>query len=659
MLSNSWRGSVIPALWRSCGFCPGWLALLWFTSSVLGQTVPIVLTQPQSQTNVAGSNVTFWVTVADGSAPPSLPTVSSGTLELWLTADSGVATDVSNEVSLWQDQSGNGNDASQANANNQPLLVNPPGLGGRAAIRFNGIQDNVHGDYLHGTGLVGLPDAMTAFTVYDALSTVNAKNIVWMIGAPGVDGGQPGTCRGNGIAYGGDMVFSGWGDDYIAPFVVPTNTYRIWTDLLDTNLDNVNTFDGSAASSNAFDFSVTGLLPLSRPAIMWEGLDPSQPDVGAGLNFDGDIAEVICYQGSLIESDRLAVLSYLQQKYYLSEINSNVSYQWRLDGTNLPGATNAILTLTDVQTNASGSYSVIVTDPAGFAGSSNAVLTVVYPPGIAVQPLSQEVRQGSNVSFTVAALGAAPLIYQWLFDGAALALATNSTLTLSNVQFANDGFYSVLISNTFGSVLSTNAALIVDLAPVIELQPQSQNTVVGGSATFSVTATETPLPLVNSGTLRLWLEADAGVVVNSNGLVSLWQDQSGNNNHAAQTNLSSQPALVAAAWPRRPSRGAIQRDPNQHQRFFLARQGLGRCFQRHDGVHRLQRPFDCQSKECAVDGRCAGRRGWLLPRGRHCQRRLGFQRLGRRLHGPVRRSDQHLSHLHRPFEHESGNVEYV
>jgi hypothetical protein len=521
----------------------GWLALLFFVQNAFAQTIPIVITQPQSQTAPVGSNVTLWVTVADGSSPPPLPSVSSGTLQLWLEGNAGVVTGSDGQVSEWQDQSGNGNNASQYNPENQPLLVNPPRLGGRAVVRFNGIQDNIHGDYLNGTGNVGVSNAMTAFTVYNAISTVSAQNLVWMIGVPGTGAG---SCRGNGIAYGAEMVFSTWTLDYTAPFVVPTNTYRIWIDQLDTNLDTVNMFDSTASTATNFNFSMSGALTPGAGYYLG-GLDPSQQNVGVGLNLDGDIAEVICYKGYLSEVDRLAVLGYLQQKYYLSEVNSNVTYQWQLDSTNIPGATNATLTLTNVQPNEKGSYAVIVTDVTGSASSSNAVLTVVNPPSITVQPLSQELEQGSNVSFSVTATGTAPLSYQWSFDSVALAQATNSILTLTNIQSVNSGFYTVVISNLFGSMLSSNAELTVAVVPVIEVQPQSQSAAVGNDVILSVTATVTPLPTVNSGTLRLWLEADAGVVTNSGGQISQWEDQSGNTNHAVQTNATLQPTLVDAA----------------------------------------------------------------------------------------------------------------
>ncbi len=543
MIAKSSRRNVLLCLRRSWSLCARYAALLFLTSNVLAQTAPTVITQPQSQTAIAGSNVTFWVTVGDGSAPAPLPSVSSGMLQLWLKADAGVVSNTAGLVSAWQDQSGNANHASQANATNQPSLVFPAALGGRAAIRFNGNQDNIHGSYLKGTGLVGVSNAMTAFTVYNAFSTINDKNVVWMIGVPQFVWGG---CRGDGVADGGELVFSTFTYDYIPGFVVPTNTYRIWTDRVDTNLDTVNIFDETASTATNYTMSMTG-AQAPQAGYYVGGLDPTLQDGGGGLNLDGDVAEIICYQGYLSEPDRLAVLGYMQQKYYLSKVNNNVSYQWQFDSTNIPGATNAILTLANVQTNEAGSYSVVVTDLAGSTNSSGAFLTVKVPPSITVQPMSQEIGQGSNVSFTVNASGTPPLDYQWSLNGVALAQATNSTLTLTNVVSANSGSYAILVSNPYGSVLSSNAVLTIDLLPSIIAQPHSQDAVVGENTVLSVGATLTPLPTVLSGTLRLWLEADMGVVTNTEGQVSQWQDQSGNTNHADQTNTLRQPMLVAAS----------------------------------------------------------------------------------------------------------------
>lgn len=56
------------------------------------------------------------------------------------------------------------------------------------------------------------------------------------------------------------------------------------------------------------------------------------------------------------------------------------AYQWRFDGTNIPGATGDQFTRFDVQVNETGSYSVVITNVAGSVVSSNAFLTVSLPP---------------------------------------------------------------------------------------------------------------------------------------------------------------------------------------------------------------------------------------------------------------------------------------
>jgi hypothetical protein len=53
------------------------------------------------------------------------------------------------------------------------------------------------------------------------------------------------------------------------------------------------------------------------------------------------------------------------------------SYQWSFNGTNIIGATNATLTLTDLHPYQSGSYTVTVTSPYGSITSASATVTVI------------------------------------------------------------------------------------------------------------------------------------------------------------------------------------------------------------------------------------------------------------------------------------------
>lgn len=168
---------------------------------------------------------------------------------------------------------------------------------------------------------------------------------------------------------------------------------------------------------------------------------------------------------------------------------SPLAYQWRYYGTNLPGATAPSYTRTNAQTNDAGPYWVVITNALGGATSSVATLTVIVPPAIATPPQSQSVTQGVNVAFTVVATGTEPLGYQWRFNNNPIGGATASNLALNNVQPADSGNYSVVVSNFAGTATSAQAALTVYPAPVppsISTEPADQTVSVGQMAIFAV-----------------------------------------------------------------------------------------------------------------------------------------------------------------------------
>jgi len=150
-----------------------------------------------------------------------------------------------------------------------------------------------------------------------------------------------------------------------------------------------------------------------------------------------------------------------------------------------------------VQPADAGGYTLLVTNLARALTSTVATLTVISRAAITLQPPSQTNIAGSTASFTVSATGTPPLAYQWRFKGAKLADggqfsgATTSTLTISNVQPANAGSYTVQVTGLLGSVLSVTATLTVFEQPSITAQPASRTNTVGSTATFSATATGT------------------------------------------------------------------------------------------------------------------------------------------------------------------------
>lgn len=161
-------------------------------------------------------------------------------------------------------------------------------------------------------------------------------------------------------------------------------------------------------------------------------------------------------------------------------------YQWLLNGNAVLGATNSILLVTNVQSDNAGLYSVVVSNALGVATSSQFSLNLV-PLVITTQPGSQSVLAGSDVSFTVAAGGQNPIEFHWLFNGEPLDGATNSTLSVTNVQPAQAGGYAVVVTNA-SCVLTSSMAVLRIVPLAITAQPQSQSVPMGSTVSFSVTA---------------------------------------------------------------------------------------------------------------------------------------------------------------------------
>jgi uncharacterized delta-60 repeat protein/uncharacterized repeat protein (TIGR02543 family) len=102
---------------------------------------------------------------------------------------------------------------------------------------------------------------------------------------------------------------------------------------------------------------------------------------------------------------------------------------------------------------------------------------VTSAPFIVAHPVSATNNVGTDATFSVVAGGTPTLNYQWRKDGTNLSEATNATLTLANVQESDQGLYSVVVSNAFGSALSAEALLVVNQASSfysVSLQPDGR-----------------------------------------------------------------------------------------------------------------------------------------------------------------------------------------
>lgn len=138
------------------------------------------------------------------------------------------------------------------------------------------------------------------------------------------------------------------------------------------------------------------------------------------------------------------------------------TYRWRLNGTDISGATNLTYTRSNVQAADAGNYTVVASNSSGSTTSAVAVLAISGPPTITTQPSDNVVPRDSTGIFVVEVAGVGPFAYQWRFNGADIPGATLNTLTLEQVQGRQEGAYSVRITSPGGSVTSRNATLVVD-----------------------------------------------------------------------------------------------------------------------------------------------------------------------------------------------------
>ena len=175
---------------------------------------------------------------------------------------------------------------------------------------------------------------------------------------------------------------------------------------------------------------------------------------------------------------------------------NHTNYLWDFSSVNAPTRIDARIFPTANSDGAAGITGAALGGGKAFCSVQNNGL-VAYRLDLALrivsQPQTMTVVQGADPTLSVSATTGAPLTYQWMFNGNAIAGATNSLLTLSNAQPANAGSYAVQVSNGSTNISSSNAMVSITaavhsraLTPLWSLAPGSRaylaNDSVGGMA---------------------------------------------------------------------------------------------------------------------------------------------------------------------------------
>ncbi len=171
-----------------------------------------------------------------------------------------------------------------------------------------------------------------------------------------------------------------------------------------------------------------------------------------------------------------------------------ITYQWRKNTVNIPGATSPTYSIASTVAGDAGSYTCFVSNSCGNATSNAATLTVNTAPSITVNPSNSTVCSGAGASFTVAATGTPTPTFQWRKNTVNIGGATSSTYTIPATVAGDAGSYDCVVTNSCGGATSTAASLTVNTAPAITGNPSASTVCAGAPASFTASATGTPSP---------------------------------------------------------------------------------------------------------------------------------------------------------------------
>lgn len=219
----------------------------------------------------------------------------------------------------------------------------------------------------------------------------------------------------------------------------PDGTATLTPEMVDNGSSDACGLGGITISQTAFNCSHIG--PNSVTMIV--------TDVAG--NSDSCVATVNVQPAAIIAAGQTTVC---QGETVTLNANAGDSYQWKLNGVNIAGATNQQYIATT-----SGDYTVIVTNALGCSGESLPTTVVVNNnPTVGITPAGTAYMCNGSAELTATESA----IYQWQLNGTDI---PNATQQIYNASVA--GNYSVQVIDLFGCSASSNVVTVSSGAPVI------------------------------------------------------------------------------------------------------------------------------------------------------------------------------------------------
>ena len=199
-----------------------------------------------------------------------------------------------------------------------------------------------------------------------------------------------------------------------------------------------------------------------------------------------------------------------------------LTYQWArsTDGgttyTDVSGATATSYSITSTALSDAGSYRVTVTNSAGSATSTGAVLAVQQAPAITTPPVASTVAANGSYTLTVAVTGTPAPTFQWTLNGANIAGATSASYVISNAAGANAGYYACVVTNAAGTVTTTPVyvGVLSSTLSLSALAPASGAAGLNRDTLLNLTFNQ-PVSVGNAGRIRVYDAANPATPVDT------------------------------------------------------------------------------------------------------------------------------------------------
>jgi hypothetical protein len=131
-----------------------------------------------------------------------------------------------------------------------------------------------------------------------------------------------------------------------------------------------------------------------------------------------------------------------------------IRYAWYFQNKRISGQTGPDFSLTSIAATNQGAYFVVASNSYGAATSVVVQLTVDLPPALQTGLSNQVVDEGKTIVLDPEATGTPPLVFSWNFNATQLS-NTDGFLFLTNITPSQSGYYSVTVTNQYGSVSSS------------------------------------------------------------------------------------------------------------------------------------------------------------------------------------------------------------